>query len=123
MNREAQCPHEIVLVDIRVKLPPPRCNAIIKPMNATLENSEAAILDRVFRADEGDWPRAGAEVILSVGFSDGDRDRMVALLEKAKAGDLLPEETEALENYRRVGRLLELMKSKARRSLAVSQTP
>lgn len=41
---------------------------------------------------------------------------MLDLLEKAKSGDLLFEEAEAIENYRRVGCLLELMKSKARRS-------
>jgi len=87
-------------------------------MNATLESSEAAILDRVFRPDAGGWTRAGAEAILSVGFSETDRERMADLLEKAKAGELLPEEATALENYRHIGRLLELMKSKARRSLA-----
>jgi hypothetical protein len=38
---------------------------------------------------------------------------MGSLLDKANAGELLPEEAEALENYRRVGRVLELMKSKA----------
>ncbi len=89
-------------------------------MNAMLESSEVAILDRVFRPDLGDWPRQAAEAILSVGFNINDRERMLALLEKAKAGELLPEEAAALENYRHVGRLLELMKSKARRSLALA---
>jgi hypothetical protein len=86
-------------------------------MNATFESSEAAILDRVFRPDAGGWPRAVAEAILSVGFNENDRERMVGLLEKAKAGELSPQEAEAMENYRHIGRLLELMKSKARRSL------
>lgn len=86
-------------------------------MNATLESSEAAILDRVFRPDAGDWPPAAAEAILGVGFSQHDRDRMSGLLDKAKAGGLTPEEVETLENYRHIGRLLELMKSRARHSL------
>lgn len=86
-------------------------------MNATLECSEAAILDRVFRPDAGDWPPAAAEAILGVGFSQSDRERMTRLLDKTKAGELAPEETETLENYRHIGRLLELMKSRARRSL------
>ncbi len=60
-------------------------------MNAKLESSEAAILDRVFRPEAGGWPRAAAEAILSVGFSQSDRDRMVRLLEKAGTGTLSPE--------------------------------
>lgn len=91
-------------------------------MNATLEGSEAAILDRVFRPDTGDWPRAAAEAILGVGFAPGDRERMTGLLNKAKAGELTPEEAEMLENYRHIGRLLELMKSRARRSLRTPTT-
>jgi hypothetical protein len=86
-------------------------------MHAMLENSETAILGRVFRPEAGDWPRGVAEAILTVGFNETDRERMGSLLDKAKAGELLPQEAEALENYRRVGRVLELMKSKARRSL------
>ena len=86
-------------------------------MSVTPSSSEAAILDRAFRPELGDWPRPAAEAILRVGFDHEDRDRMTRLLEKAKAGDLLPEEAEMLENYRHIGRLLELMKSKARRSL------
>jgi hypothetical protein len=90
-------------------------------MNATLESSEAAIPDRVLRPDDGDWPRAAAEAILTAGFSESDRDRMVELLEKAKSGNILATKAEALENYRHVGRLLELMKSKARRSLGIAR--
>jgi hypothetical protein len=87
-------------------------------MSVGIENSEAAILNRVFCPGEGDWPRAAAEAILRAGFGPDDRERMVGLLEKAKAGELNPEEAATLENYRHIGRLLELMKSKARRSLS-----
>ena len=86
-------------------------------MSLMLEGSEAAILDRVVRPDAGGWPREAAKTILGIGFDRGDRDRMTRLLEKAKAGGLSPEQAEGLENYRRIGRLLELMKSRARRSL------
>ena len=85
-------------------------------MNA-FKSSEAAILDRVIRPDTGGWPRAAAEAILAVTFGAEDRKRMSLLLEKAKAGHLSAAEAEAVENYRHVGRLLELMKSRARRSL------
>ena len=80
-------------------------------MKALPESSEAAILDRVFRPDFGGWPEAAANAILTIGFDQDDRDCMARLLEKAKADALSPEEAEMLENYRRVGRLLELMKS------------
>jgi hypothetical protein len=81
------------------------------------ESSEAAILDRVIRPDTGGWPRAAAEAILAVHFAAQDRERMSLLLAKAKSGSLSPAEAEEAENYRHVGRLLELMKSRARRSL------
>jgi hypothetical protein len=47
-------------------------------------------------------------------------ERMMALLEKAKAGELTSDESEALEHYRHIGKLLELMKSRARLSLQTS---
>lgn len=87
-------------------------------MNATLENSEAAILDRLIRPAEGGWPAPAARAILSLGFEEADKHRMTELLEKAKAGSLATDESRALESYRHVGRLLELMKSRARHSLA-----
>ena len=91
-------------------------------MGTQLENSEAAILSRVIQPDSGDWPRAAAEAILGIGFSETDQEQMTVLLEKAKAGELTNEESEALEHYRHIGRLLELMKSRARRSLQTSTT-
>jgi hypothetical protein len=87
-------------------------------MNATLENSEAAILDRLIRPADGGWPAPAARAILGLGFEDTDKARMTSLLEKAKAGELNADESRTLENYRHVGRLLELMKSRARKSLA-----
>jgi len=91
-------------------------------MSAQLESSEAAILSRVIQPDSGDWPPAAAEAILTLGFNETDRARMTALLEKAKAGDLTNEEAEALEHYRHVGKLLEIIKSRAHRSLQTSPT-
>ena len=86
-------------------------------MNPAIDKSEAAILDRVFRPNVADWPRAAAEAILDIGFDLRDRERMAQLMEMAKSGQLSPEQAEELENYRHIGRLLELMKSRARRSL------
>ena len=89
-------------------------------MHNLLESSEAAILGRVIRPDSGDWSHDAARAILSLSFDNGDRERMTALLAKAQEGELAPEESDALEHYRHVGRLLELMKSRARRSLQAS---
>jgi Ran GTPase-activating protein (RanGAP) involved in mRNA processing and transport len=89
-------------------------------MSAQLESSEAAILSRVIQPDSADWSRAASEAILGIGFNETDREQMSALLEKAKTGDLTNEESEALEHYRHIGKLLELMKSRARRSLQTS---
>jgi len=86
-------------------------------MNPAIDKSEAAILDRVFRPNAADWPRAAAEAILDIGFDPSDRKRMAQLMEMAKDGELSPEQIEELEHYRHIGRLLELMKSRARRSL------
>jgi len=86
-------------------------------MNPAIDKSEAAILDRVFRPNAADWPRAAADAILNIGFDPSDRARMAQLMEMAKDGDLSREQAEELEHYRHIGRLLELMKSRARRSL------
>lgn len=86
-------------------------------MSASLETSEAAILDRVLRVDSADWPPAAASAILAMRFDESDRARMVALLERAKAGELAADEADELKSYEHIGRLLELMKSRARRSL------
>jgi hypothetical protein len=86
-------------------------------MSTDLETSEVAILSRVIQPESRDWPQAAAEAILRMGFDETDRERMTALLEKAKAGNLTSDESEGLENYRHIGKLLELMKSRARRSL------
>jgi hypothetical protein len=86
-------------------------------MDIALESSEAAILDRVIRPEAGGWPRSAAEAILSVNFALKDRERMCLLLEKAQAGELSAFEAEEAEHYRHVGRLVELLKSRARNSL------
>jgi hypothetical protein len=82
-------------------------------MSAQLESTEAAILNRVIQPESGDWPRAAAETILGIGFDPKDLELMSLLLEKAQSGSLSTEEAEVLENYRHIGKLLELMKSRA----------
>ena len=84
---------------------------------ATAETSEAAILSRVIRPDSGKWSKEAAESILRFDFPPADIRRMNALAAKARQGTLSAAQQAQLENYRDVGRLLELLQSKARLSL------
>jgi hypothetical protein len=79
--------------------------------------TQAAILERMLDPRKNRWSAAAAEAILMMNFHAKDVRRMDHLLGKAKAGDLSGEEEIELENYRNVGRFLELMKSRARRLL------
>ncbi|HEV7406038.1 MAG TPA: hypothetical protein VGO11_24040 [Chthoniobacteraceae bacterium] len=86
-------------------------------MSTTTDSRETAIWRRVIRPETAGWTRAGAEAILQLDFQEGDQERMVELLERAKGGELSEDEARELENYRHVGTTLELMQSRARLSL------
>lgn len=86
-------------------------------MSVAIETTEAAILSRVIRPRHGTWSKAAAESILRFDFPASDVRRMNNLAAKAREGVLSPDEEAELENYREVGRLLELLQSKARLSL------
>ena len=81
------------------------------------EASEAAILSRVIRPESGAWSKEAAQSILEFDFPSADVERMNILSAKAREGCLSAEEDKELENYRDVGRLLELLQAKARLSL------
>jgi hypothetical protein len=79
--------------------------------------SEADILSRVIRPDQGTWSKEAAEAVLQFDFPPGDVQRMNLLASKAREGSLSGMEEAELESYRNAGRLLELLQSKARVSL------
>jgi hypothetical protein len=79
--------------------------------------SEVAIFSRVLEPNPATLSAAAARFILDLGFSQTDKDRMRHLSAKAREGTLSPSEQAELNNYERVGHILSLMKSKARRSL------
>lgn len=81
------------------------------------DNSEVAILDRVIQPKNGSLPLAAARAWLQLNFVEQDRTRMHILAVKAQEGTLTRQEQDELNCYRRIGRLLDLMHSKARRSL------
>jgi phage gp29-like protein len=84
------------------------------------ETSEVAIFGRILEPDRASLDAAAARAIIDLDFKQDDKDRMRALLAKAKAGTLNAEEEIAIDNYERVGHMLSLMKSKARRALKAS---
>jgi hypothetical protein len=79
--------------------------------------SELAIFSRVLEPDRATLSAPAARAILTFSFSSADRERMRQLLAKAQEGTLTPAEQDEINNYERVGHILSLMKSKARRSL------
>jgi hypothetical protein len=94
------------------------------PMSQAIKNnktSEIAIFGRLIKADKGDLSRELAQYILTFGFDEDDQARMRDLAERNQEGSLSSEEREELQNYVKVGHLLALLHSKARRSLKAEQ--
>jgi hypothetical protein len=84
---------------------------------AHTSTSEVAIFGRVLEPDRATLDVAAARAIINLDFKQTDKDRMRVLLAKAKEGTLTAGEQVEIDNYERVGHMLSLMKSKARRSL------
>ena len=78
---------------------------------------EAAILTRIAGPDEPAFSAATAKGILTLGFSPADKERMHTLAAKAREGTLTSGEQAEVEAYSRIGSLLGILKSKARRAL------
>lgn len=89
-------------------------------MPATHTNtSEVSILNRILRPDTPTFSPEAARDILSLDFDRADKERMRELSAKARAGALTAEEDAEAGKYELVGHLLNIMQSKARRSLKV----
>ena len=85
--------------------------------NTPMSPSEAAIVGRLIKPDQGDFTPAAARELLSLQFGDDDQTRMRVLSHKAQEGTLTAPEQAEVENYRRVGYWLGILWSKARLSL------
>jgi hypothetical protein len=83
--------------------------------------SEMEILRRIIEQDEPLLSAEAARAILRFEFSPADHNRMNRLAEKNRRGKLTPVEKQELDNYTRVGQVLGILKSKARRSLKERQ--
>ena len=86
-------------------------------MAVALEKDQAAILSRALAPESGTLSPDAAESILSIELSADDQSELRRLTDSAQEGSLSIDDSEALDSYRHVGRLLELLKSKARISL------
>jgi hypothetical protein len=82
-----------------------------------LRSHEAAILTRIAGPDEPTLSSSAAKGLLTLGFSAADKDRMHALVGKARAGTLNADEQAEVEAYSRICSMLGIVKSKARRAL------
>ena len=60
-----------------------------------------------------------AQFFLQLELPDEDKTRLEELATKARQGSLSPVDQADLDEFRRLGRLVELMKLKARKSLTV----
>jgi|GEM_PF-646165 len=83
-------------------------------MAVALEKDQAAILSRALAPESGTLSPEAAELILSIELSADDQSELRRLTDSAQEGSLSIDDSEALDSYRHVGRLLELLKSKAK---------
>jgi hypothetical protein len=82
-----------------------------------VDNSEVAILNRILRPKTPTFSPEAARDILALDFDQVDKDRMRQLSAKARAGSLTAGEDAESGRYELLGHLLNIMQSKARRSL------
>lgn len=84
-------------------------------------NFDAAIWGRVLDFHSPPSPEA-ARALLKLQFPEGDVERMQKLAAKARAGKLSPTEESEAEAYERLGCLLDILHSQARRVLKRRRT-
>jgi hypothetical protein len=81
------------------------------------ERTEAAIFVRLWERAPGGITASLAKHILKLGFDDEDQARVRDLLERNRESGLTPAEEQELDSYVKVGDLLAILQSKARRAL------
>src|ERR1700692_2435219 len=79
--------------------------------------SEMDIFRRIVDPEEPFLSVEAARGILGLDFSAADRERMNELAARNREGRVSPAEEQELSNYIRVGQILGILQSKARRSL------
>jgi hypothetical protein len=111
--------HRLIYMLFRFSLP---CSTRFMAIGPHITHtSDVAILSRLIRPDDANLPPPVADAWLAIRFEQSDLDRMHELVTKNQDDKLNRKEKTELENYRRVSFLLDLMHSKARRSLKKHQ--
>ena len=82
----------------------------------------AAIWERVIRFEE-ESSLTTARPLLNLQFAESDRQRMRELAAKARAGSLTADEEQEMDTYERLGCLLDILHSTARRVLKRRNKP
>ncbi len=82
-----------------------------------IENNQANILARAIDGHAGGLSVDVAQFIVSLELAEVDERRMNELAEKARDGHLTAGEEAELEEFRRCGRLMEMLKLKAHKAL------
>ncbi len=81
------------------------------------QNTEAAIFARLWDGKTATLTPTLARHMLKLQFDDADTARMHELAEKNREGHLTDAEREELDNYVKVGDLLAILQSKARKHI------
>lgn len=84
-------------------------------MSQTTNNTSATILARALVTSPQDMSVELANYLLAVELDPTDRKRADELAAKARAGTLTSIEEEEIEEYRRSGRIIEVLKLRARK--------
>ena len=84
---------------------------------------EAAIFARIWESGPSGWTPELARHVLRLKFADEDVARMHALAAKNQEGALDAAESDELDSYIKVGDLLALLQSRARRYLQKAPVP
>ena len=82
-----------------------------------IPNCDVAIIAHIIEPERGDLSLAAARAMLKFDFVPSDHERMNVLIKTAQAGTLTDAEQREIDDYDRVGHLLAMMHSKARKVL------
>ena len=93
------------------------CTEAVIASVSTFSPSDAVVLGRLIGPERENLPVAAARALLKLDFEPRDHERMHELSLKAKEGKLSPEERAEVDANGRVGCLLDMMHSLARRCL------
>ena len=86
-------------------------------MSQTALNTQTTILSRALSAVAEPIGEELAHYLLSIRLDPSDEQRANELAEKGREGLLSTEEHVEIDEYRRVGRLIEILRLRARKSL------